>query len=197
MREEPEDSLPKNDEPCPDKADELDALAATERKVEELTNTLKRTQAEFENYKKRVERDVTNRGQLANEGLVSDLLSVLDTLDEAIANTDGRASAESSKDGLEGIRRQFIQVLRRAGLKEIGTNGQFDPFLHEAMMREETDSVDEGIVLEVYQKGYMLGPKVVRAAKVKVSARAEESPRADDDDNHITEQDEEDDELKR
>ncbi|HIH01432.1 TPA: nucleotide exchange factor GrpE [Thermoplasmata archaeon] len=171
----------------------LDELAAKEQRIEELTDTLKRTQAEFENYKKRVEREVASKGQLASEGLVSDLLPILDTLDEGIADLDDLASTESSKEGLEGIRRQFIEVLRRAGLREISTDGQFDPFLHEAMMREETDSVDEGIILEVFQKGYMLGPKVVRAAKVKVSARALKDHTAEYDDNQITKQEEEDD----
>ena len=200
MPEEPEDTLSPGSEPGSEddgeKPVESDPLQSSERKVAELTDLLKRTQAEFENYKKRVERDASNRVQQASERLVSDLLSVLDTLDEAIADSDDGTSAHASEEGLEGIRKQFVQVLRRAGVTEVNTGGSFDPFAHEAMMREETDSVDEGTILEVFQKGYMLGPKVVRAAKVKVSVRAPDELE-EDDDNRITEQDDEDDEENK
>lgn len=199
MPDETEDSLHAKEEPPADEKqkadDEEDPLLASERKVEELTDVLKRTQAEFENYKKRVERDVASREQLASERLVSDLLSVLDTLDNAIVSPDDAASVVGSKGGLEGIRKQFAQVLRRAGVTEIDTEGQFDPFVHEAMMREESDAVDEGRIIEVFQKGYMLGPKVVRTAKVKVSAGPHACTREDDDD-RVTDQDEEDREEK-
>lgn len=194
MPEETEDSQRAKDEPPTDdkpKADdEEDSLLASERKIEELTDVLKRTQAEFENYKKRVERDAANRSHLASERLISDLLSVLDTLDSAIAGPVDETSNAGSKDGLDGIRKQFAHALRRAGVMEIDAEGQFDPFVHEAMMREESDALAEGRIIEVFQKGYMLGPKVVRTAKVKVSAGPHVCTREDDDD-HVTDQDEE------
>ena len=200
MPEEPEDTLSPDSEPCSEDAAEKPAeseqLQAIERKVAELTDLLKRTQAEFENYKKRVERDAASRTQQASERLVSDLLSVLDTLDEAIADSNDVSSTHSTKEGLEGIRKQFNQVLRRAGVTEVDTKGPFDPFVHEAMMREETDSVDEGTILETFQKGYMLGPKVVRTAKVKVSVKAQNETE-EDHDNQITGKDDEDDEESK
>ena len=200
MPEEPEDTLSPDSEPCSEDAAEKPAeseqLQAIERKVAELTDLLKRTQAEFENYKKRVERDAASRTQQASERLVSDLLSVLDTLDEAIADSNDDSSTHSTKEGLEGIRKQFNQVLRRAGVTEVDTKGPFDPFVHEAMMREETDSVDEGTILETFQKGYMLGPKVVRTAKVKVSVKAQNETE-EDHDNQITGKDDEDDEESK
>jgi molecular chaperone GrpE len=76
--------------------------------------------------------------------------------------------------GLEGLHRQLIQTLQRHGLREVSTAGQFDPFEHEAVKREETNDVDDGTILDVYQKGYALGPMVIRASKVKVSKKAEE-----------------------
>ncbi|UCE91621.1 MAG: nucleotide exchange factor GrpE [Methanobacteriota archaeon] len=200
MQEEPEDSLPSNDEPgredTADRGGEADPLAASKKELGELTDTLKRTQAEFENYKKRVERDAANMVQLASARLVSDLLSVLDTLDKAIEGADSTASENPSRDGVEGIRKQLMQVLMRAGVTEIDTEGQFDPFVHEAMMREEADSIDEGTILEVFQKGYMLGPKVLRTAKVKVSVDVR-SEGAEHDGDQITGQDEESDEEER
>ena len=145
-------------------------MAAKDAKIEELTDTVKRVQAEFENYKKRVDREWTERSKLAGESIVVDLLAVLDTLDKAVA--DGGVDSETKDEGLKGIRRQFLQTLQRAGLREIPTDGLFDPFLHEALMKEEADSGGAGRILEVFQKGYMLGPKVIRAARVKVSVEA-------------------------
>ena len=176
MPKEAEDAISNNGEARPKEVDRPDVaedpLLASERKIDELTDTLKRTQAEFENYKKRIERDSANRKQHASEGLIADMLSVLDTLDKAVASHDPGSDDRNCSQGLEGVRRQFVQALTRAGVVEIRTNGQFDPFLHEAMMREETDRVDEGTIIEVFQKGYMLGPKVVRSAKVKVAVPA-------------------------
>ena len=176
MPKEAEDSIPNNGEARPKEVDRPDMaeepLLASERKIDELTDTLKRTQAEFENYKKRMERDAVNRRQLASESLITDMLSVLDTLDKAVASHGSGSEDKNRSHGLEGVRKQFVQALTRAGVAEIRTDGQFDPFLHEAMMREETDRVDEGTIIEVFQKGYLLGPKVVRSAKVKVAVPA-------------------------
>ena len=144
-----------------------EALAVKDAKIEELTDTVKRVQAEFENYRKRTDREWAERSKLAGEGVILDLLPVLDTLDNAVAEADVESGVDG--DGLKGIRKQLLQTLQRAGLREIPTDGPFDPFLHEAMMKEETESGEAGRILEVFQKGYMLGPKVIRAARVKVS----------------------------
>ncbi len=192
MPEEAEDSLPQEqDSAQPDQAkgeSAAERLDAVDRRIDELTDALKRTQAEFENYKKRVEREWTERTKLAAERLVTELLATLDTLDKA-EEADG-------SEGIRGIRRQLVQTLQRAGLKEVDTSASFDPFMHEAMMREERDDEDDGTILEVFQKGYMMGPKVIRTAKVKVSTRHEsrqsdgEAAEGADDD-----QDQEDDET--
>ncbi len=197
MPEKAEDSIPTDDERQSKEGEKTDVaedpLLVSERKIDELTDTLKRTQAEFENYKKRVERDAANRKLLASESLIADMLSVLDTLDNAVASSDDVAKGSRPLEGLEGIRRQFVQALKRAGVAEIRTDGQFDPFLHEAMMREENDGVDEGTVVEVFQKGYMLGPKVIRSAKVKVAAPAQRET-SNDDDHEVANKEDTDDE---
>jgi molecular chaperone GrpE len=175
MPDNTEDSLPSKgaEQPSNDEASEHDERAVPavmDKRVEELTDLVKRTQAEFENFRKRVEREWTEKSRLAAERVIVDLLAILDTLDKAIESTHN--NAEGQAIGLEGIRKQLMQVLQRSGMKEIDTEGPFNPFLHEALMREETTDEEDGQILEVFQKGYMLGPKVIRAARVKVSVGA-------------------------
>ena len=144
-----------------------------DRKIAELTDDLKRLQAEFENFKKRNEKEWSERVKFANQWIIADLLMVLDSFDKAMEDTKKGSDADSLKDGIQRVQRQFMQILEREGLKEIDTKGEFDPFLHEAIMREEKDDVEDGKILEVYQKGYVLGNKALRPAKVKVAKRAE------------------------
>jgi len=148
-------------------------LDEKDKKISELTDDLKRLQAEFENFKKRNEKEWTERVRLANQWIIADLLMVLDSFDKAIEDTKECEDEDSLKEGVKSLQRQFKQILEKEGLKEIDTKGKFDPFLHEAIMREEKDDVEDGKILEVYQKGYVLGNKALRPAKVKVAKRAE------------------------
>ncbi|MGB2581358.1 MAG: nucleotide exchange factor GrpE [Thermoplasmata archaeon] len=176
MPDEMEDSLPSEEDTQPTGSDAKenlsveDVLTAKDRQIQELTDTLKRTQAEFENYKKRVNREWSEKSKLAGERIVGDILAVLDTFDKALERADGADDATAQSNGLEGIHKQLLQILQRTGLKEIDTRAPFDPFMHEALMREEQDDGDDSTILEVFQKGYMMGAKVIRTAKVKVSA---------------------------
>ncbi len=156
-----EDSEPSRPEPAPP--------SATEGRVAELTDDLVRLHAEFENYKKRVERESAQRTKLGVEKAVADLLPVLDAFDKALEDSKGNGDAASLRKGLDSLHRQLLQVLKGLGLREVRTDGKLDPFEHEAMMRQETEDAEDGQVLEVFQKGYALGPKVIRAAKVKVA----------------------------
>jgi len=150
-----------------------DQVADRDRRVEQLTDDLKRLQAEFENYKKRAAKDGTERSKAGAEAVVRDLLAVLDTFDKALEDAEENEYPRQLRKGLEGIHRQLLQTLQRQGLREIGTGAGFDPFEHEAMNREEREDLEDGSILEVYQKGYALGPKVIRTAKVKVSRKPE------------------------
>ncbi|MGD9963392.1 MAG: nucleotide exchange factor GrpE [Thermoplasmata archaeon] len=150
-----------------------DPVAERDRRIEELTDDLKRLQAEFENYKKRVAKEGSERSRVGAEAVVRDLLAVMDTFDKALEDAGKNDYPKQLKKGLEGIHRQLLQTLQRQGLREIETDGAFDPFEHEAMNREERDDVEDGSILEVYQKGYALGPKVIRTAKVRVSKTPE------------------------
>ena len=163
-----------------------DPVSESDVRIEDLTDTLLRLQADFDNYKKRVAKEWNDRSRTATEGLVRDLLPVLDTFDKAFEDTDETTDADPDRKGLKGIHRQLLQTLQRQGLKEIRTDCRFDPFEHEALMRAESEDADDGKILEVYQKGYSLGGKVIRPAKVKVAKRIEP-----DNDNHDNTDDEE------
>lgn len=105
---------------------------------------------------------------LATKNLMTDLLAVLDSFDKALEDQGG-SDPKVLRRGLEGLHRQFLQVLQREGLREIKAEGRFDPFLHEALMREERPDAEDGQILEVYQKGYQVGSKPIRPARVKVA----------------------------
>ncbi len=162
-----------------------DPIAERDRRIEELTDDLKRLQAEFENYKKRVLREGAEKAKAGAEGVVRDLLALMDTFDKALEDAEKNEYPEPLRKGLEGIHRQLLQTLQRQGLREIKTDARFDPFEHEAIMREEREGMDDGRILEVYQKGYAFGPKVIRPAKVKVSKNVKTE---DTEDTHDTQE---------
>jgi molecular chaperone GrpE len=135
-----------------------------EAKNQELLNDLKRLQAEFDNYRRREAENKKNSAKLANEGLVESLLSVVDNFQLAIK----AAENQNSRQGIELIYSQLMDILGDSGLEEIQTEGKFDPELHEAMMKEQSDE-EENSILEVFQQGYKFNGKVLRHAKVKVS----------------------------
>jgi len=173
----------------------LDLIAQKDKQIDELTETLKRLQAEFENFKKRSEREWSERTTFAGERVIADLLPVLDTFDKALQNTKDGVDAKALRSGLTGIHKQLMTALQREGLREIKTDGKLDPFKHEALMREEAEDGDDGKILEVFQKGYMLGPKVIRTAKVKVSKKREPEPQQQtEDDIHDAQESEQSDE---
>jgi molecular chaperone GrpE len=148
-------------------------LAAKDKRIEELTDDLKRLQAEFDNFKKRIEKDLAERTKLANQRLIHDILPVLDSFDKAIEDAKKNEEYSQVREGLERIHGQLLRILEREGLMGVKTDGMFDPFVHESLMREVAEDADDGKILEVFQKGYMLGNKTIRTAKVKVAKRKE------------------------
>lgn len=148
-----------------------------DKRIVELTDDLKRIQAEFENFKKRCEKDWSERSKQATQRLMTDLLSVLDSFDKALEELDSDSEKNGAKAGIQRLHRQFLQTLHREGLKEVKADGKFDPFVHEALTKEEREDVEDGRILEVYQKGYALGQKILRPARVKV-AKSKETPDA-------------------
>ncbi len=100
-------------------------------------------------------------------------MGVLDSFEKAIEDVKKNSDKDSLKAGLEGLQKQLLQTLQREGLKEIKAEGKFDPFVHEALMREERSDVEEGEILEIYQKGYAIGQKPLRPTRVKVAKKKE------------------------
>ena len=149
-------------------------IAALEAERDEHLNDLKRVAAEFENYRKRVARDQESLVARAHERLVKELLPVLDDLERALAAAEQHEEA-ALEEGVRLVHRELDDALRREGLAEIETNGHFDPHVHEALLSQPSSDQAEGTVLEVVQKGYRLGDRVLRPARVVVAA-----PREDD-----------------
>jgi molecular chaperone GrpE len=149
-------------------------VAALEAERDEHLNDLKRVAAEFENYRKRVLRDQESLVARAHERLVKELLPVLDDLERALAAAEEHEEAKL-EEGVRLVHRELAAALEREGLAEIETNGVFDPHVHEALLSQPSSDQAEGTVLEVVQKGYRLGDRVLRPARVVVAA-----PREDD-----------------
>jgi len=143
-------------------------LAALEAERDEHLNDLKRVAAEFENYRKRAARDQESLVARAHERLVKELLPVLDDLERALAAAEEHEEAKL-EEGVRLVQRELAAALQREGLAEIDTDGQFDPHVHEALLSQPSDA-EEGSVIEVVQKGYTLGDRVVRPARVVVAA---------------------------
>ncbi|KUO40230.1 MAG: molecular chaperone GrpE [Candidatus Hadarchaeum yellowstonense] len=135
------------------------------RLAEERLNQLKYLQADFENYRKSLDREKEMIIELANENLVKDLLVILDDFERALQGME----EGKSKEGLAMLYRNFLRVLEKHGLKPIEAVGKkFDPYYHEAVLREKSEQ-EEGTILEELQRGYMFKSKVIRHSKVKVA----------------------------
>jgi molecular chaperone GrpE len=137
---------------------------------QELLNTLVRRQADFENYRKRVEKERHHDRNRAVEVIIDSILPVLDAFDRALDTAGDAASAEYLK-GFEMIRRQLSDLLAKQGLKRIESVGkEFNPHLHHAIERVETHQHPDGMVIGEMQPGYTLHDRVLRAAMVRVAS---------------------------
>jgi len=152
-----------------------DAEVEIQKLIEErdsLQDRLLRRQAEFENYRKRADRERNEYVQSASAELVRELLNVLDSFDLAIRNASSEGSAgEDMLRGLDLVYKQFLDTLGRFGLKAIEAKGQlFDPNFHQAISTVPSDDVPENTVVEEMRRGYTLNGKLLRAAMVSVAS---------------------------
>lgn len=142
--------------------------------LEEVRDLVRRKQAEFENYRKRVERERKDFVDHAAAALVTDILPVLDNLERALGAPDS-GGEDRLREGIEITHRQFLDILVKAGLREVEALGRdFDPHIHEAVGSIETNEHRDGEVLEVYQKGYFFKGRLMRPALVGVVQRPSE-----------------------
>jgi len=148
-----------------------DAFGKLQEEVAAIHDRYLRLGAEFENFKKRSERERLTSIRFANEALLTDLLPVIDHLEAALtASTDG--SAANIVSGVQLVLKQLKDVVAKSGLKEFSSlNTPFNPNLHEALAQRDSDEHEPGIVIEEFQKGYMLNDRLVRPARVVVSRK--------------------------
>ena len=158
------------DDPVEQEVEEpqLDELAELTKERDEYLDALQRLKAEFENYKKRVSRDQAEFVTLASERLVKQLLPVLDDLERALVAASEHEEAKL-EEGVRLVHRSLADALAREGLVEVETDGAFDPHTQEALLAQPSEA-DEGAVIQVLQKGYKLGDRVLRPARVVVSS---------------------------
>ena len=152
--------------------EELDETEALRVENEDLIETLQRLQADFDNYRKRAARDQDALVARAGERVVKELLPVLDDLERALEAAERHEEAKL-EEGVKLVHRQLEQLLEREGLAPIETDGKFDPHVHEALLTQPS-AAEEGSVIEVLQKGYRLGDRVLRPARVVVAGTKDE-----------------------
>ena len=163
--------------------DERSAIQAAEDKLSEVQKDLEalkdrhlRKVAEFENLRKRSEREKSEYYRQALASFLGDFLDIADNFQRALDHAKPEELESDFGQGVELIHKQFAELWKRYGLKEVDTSGAFDPNVHEAVATEENDSVPPQTILQVLQRGYMLQDRLVRPALVKVAVRESEVP---------------------
>jgi molecular chaperone GrpE len=165
-------------EQAPTKAELETKLEEAERQRDEYLDSLQRLKAEFDNYRKRAARDQESLAARAAESLVKELLPILDDLERALEAAEQHEEAQL-EEGVRLVHRSLVETLRRQGLEQIATNGRFDPHVHEALLSQPSEA-EEGSVLDVLQKGYRLGDRVLRPARVVVAAAPQQEEASED-----------------
>lgn len=148
----------------------LSQIDQLKTELQESNNSLLRSMADFDNFRKRQRDDVARQISLAKENLLVQVVDVLDNLERALAASEENKDPQTLFDGLTLIAKQIQDLLTRAGVDPIEAKGQlFDPELHEAMMRTHADDHPENTVVEEFEKGYTFDGKVLRPSKVMVA----------------------------
>ena len=141
-----------------------------DEKIEELTDRVKRQMAEFENFRKRSEKEKSTMYEIGARDIIERMLPVVDNFERGLATVPEDEKGSPIAEGMEKIYKQFQKTLEEAGVKAIEAVGQeFDPNFHNAVMHVDDDSLGENIVAEELQKGYMYRESVVRHSMVKVA----------------------------
>ena len=141
-----------------------------DEKIEELTDRVRRQMAEFDNFRKRTEKEKTQMFETGAKSIVEKILPVVDNFDRGLAAVTEEEKGTPFVEGMEKIYKQMMTVLEEAGVKPIEAVGQeFDPNLHNAVMHVEDEEFGENIIAEEFQKGYTYRDSVVRHSMVKVA----------------------------
>lgn len=146
-------------------------LSKLQAELEEQQQRVLRTQADFDNFRRRTQKEKEDLAKYASSLLITELLPVIDNFERALSTGTDNPEVSSYAKGVEMIFRQLEGVLKAEGLEEMNSVGQpFNPEFHQAIMQVESDEYEEGIVVEEVQKGYKLKDRVLRPAMVKVSS---------------------------
>lgn len=169
MKEEREEKERSCEKEAPQEAKEASEGQEATAEEESFENKYIRLSADFQNYKKRTEKEKSDLFKSANTRLITELLPLIDDFDRAIAHSS-ESSRESFSDGMEMIIKRFLEILLKEGLEYIDTtDAVFDPNLHHAVLAEKVEGVESGTILMEMQKGYKVNGKVVRPSMVKVA----------------------------
>ncbi len=166
---DPQDTSASAADEAPDTGNVTAAPDTLQKERDDLYDRLLRKTAEFDNFRKRVERDRKDMIEWAAADVIGDLISIVDDFDRALA-AEAPPEAQSFKAGLELIQRQLAELLKKRGVSTVEALGaDFDPHLHQAVAYEEVPGAREGEVVGVMAKGYKLGDRLLRPALVKVA----------------------------
>ena len=148
----------------------LKEIKKLKEQKEQLQDQLLRKVAEFDNYKKRTDREFFDRMQNANEKLIIELLPVLDDMKRALDHAKQSKEVESLLEGTELIQKKMIAIIEKQGVEELPAEGdEFDPDKHDALMQIDKENVESGRIIEEHLKGYTLNGKVIRHSQVIVA----------------------------
>lgn len=161
-----------------EQAEENQRIEALKTQLEERNSQYMRLAADFENYRKRTQKEKEDQEQQVKGATIKELLSVVDNFERARSQIKPQSDADKTiHNSYQGIYKDFVDRLKKIGVAPMRTEGEpFDPSLHEAVMREETDQYPEGTVVEELRRGYVLGDMVLRHAMVKVATALEYTP---------------------
>ncbi len=158
-----------------DEISEVDLLAEAQEEVAEWKDKYLRAHADFENTKKRIEKDKSTAVSYANEKFATDILVVIDSFDQALSSIEDADEVNNSevldklKEGVGLTHNQLKKILEKNHIKEISCEGEYDPTLHQAIMQVESDEHEAGQVVQVIQKGYTIKDRVLRPSMVSTS----------------------------
>ena len=142
----------------------------TDEQIEELNDRLRRTMAEFDNFRKRTEKEKSAMYEIGAKSIVERILPVIDNFERGLSAPPADESAKAFVDGMDMIYKQLLKTLEESGVKAIEAVGQeFDPNFHNAVMHVEDENVGENVIVEEFQKGYLYRDSVVRHSMVKVA----------------------------
>ena len=151
----------------------VDPLESAEAEAAEWKDKYLRAHADFENTKKRLEKDKNNAVSYANESFAKDILTVMDSFENALSAMDSDENNSGTlaqmQEGVKLTYEQLKKILEKNSIKEIGCKGEFDPEVHQAIMQVESEDHEAGQIVQVMQKGYTIKERVLRPAMVSIS----------------------------